>query len=50
MGGSDRHLHDIGRTLEINPDGVDQPVLDQWITQFGVAELGSRAQALVGRT
>ena len=49
MGGSDRHLHDIARMLEINPEGIDQPVLDQWITQFGVAKHWSRAQALVGQ-
>lgn len=49
MGGSDRHLHDVARILEINSNGIDRSMLDEWITTFGVAELWARAQALTGR-
>ncbi len=49
MGGSDRHLQDIARMLEVNPEGLDQQTLDRWIVRFGLADLWARAQALVGR-
>jgi hypothetical protein len=49
IGGSDRHLRDVVRILEVNPSGLEQSVLDRWIRQFGLADLWARAQALVGR-
>jgi hypothetical protein len=48
-GGSDRHLRDIARILEVNPDGLDQATLSNWIAHFGLAKMWARAQALVDR-
>ena len=48
MGGSDRHLRDIARMIEVNPTDIDYAALDGWIAHLGLAELWMRAQSLAG--
>ena len=47
MGGSDRHLRDIARMLEVSGSEVDRPTLDRWIARM---QLGAEwAQAIAHR-
>jgi hypothetical protein len=48
MGGSDRHLRDIARMLEVNTRDIDYSALGEWIAHFGLAELWARAQSTIG--
>ncbi|MCC6246021.1 MAG: hypothetical protein IT353_24520 [Gemmatimonadaceae bacterium] len=48
MGGSDRHLRDIARMIEVNAKDIDYSVLTKWIAHFGFSELWMRAQSMVG--
>ncbi|MBL0169827.1 MAG: hypothetical protein IPP90_03710 [Gemmatimonadaceae bacterium] len=49
MGGSDRHLRDIARMIEVNESDIDNAVLDGWIAHFGLAERWARAQSMAGQ-
>ena len=49
MGGSERHLFDIARMLEVSSDTLDRETLNQWIAEFGLAEIWARAESLVYR-
>jgi len=44
-GGSDRHLRDVKRMLEVSGDTVDQRQLEHWIARTGVTEQLRHAQA-----
>ncbi len=48
MGGSDRHLRDIARMLEVSRAQIDAPTLASWIAHFHLEAQWQRAQALVG--
>ena len=48
-GGSERHLRDIARMLEVNAGAVDLPVLERWIAHLELALLWAPAQSLAGR-
>ncbi len=50
MGGSDRHLFDIARMLEVSGETLDRETLNQWIADLGLAEVWERAQSLVNRS
>lgn len=49
MGGSDRHLRDIARMMEISGDAADLPALDAWITRLGVDAAWAQARSFEGR-
>lgn len=49
MGGSDRHLRDIARMLEISDSSVDIPTLDHWIARLNVSTEWQRARQYDGR-
>jgi hypothetical protein len=48
-GGSDRHLRDIVRMLEISGGAIDRAELDGWIERLNLGEAWSRALAANGR-
>lgn len=48
QGGSDRHLRDIARIFEVNRNEIDPMILDQWVTQYRLADLLARCQAIAG--
>lgn len=48
MGGSDRHVRDVARMIEVSRDTVDQATLDYWIDRRGLSALWSRALTFVG--
>lgn len=45
MGGSDRHLRDVARMLEINRARVDADTLERWIAQFDLRAAWERAHS-----
>lgn len=45
MGGSDRHLRDIARMMEVSGQDVDQQALDGWIARLDLGAEWSRALA-----
>ena len=45
MGGSDRHLRDIARMMEVSESDVDLPTLDRWIVQ---RKLGTEWERALG--
>jgi len=45
LGGSDRHLRDIARMLDVSGSLVDRPALDQWIARFGLGTEWEKARA-----
>lgn len=49
MGGSDRHLRDVARIMEISGPEVDQPTLDHWIARQHLAAEWARARSYEGR-
>jgi hypothetical protein len=49
MGGSDRHLRDIARMLEVSDAEVDQSALLDWITRLGLSPAWEKAQTYRGR-
>lgn len=49
MGGSDRHLRDVGRMLAVSGPDVDRVALDGWITRLGLAGEWTKARAYEGR-
>jgi hypothetical protein len=44
IGGSDRHLRDVARMLEVSGDAVDRPALESWIDRLGLQEAWDAAQ------
>ena len=44
-GGSDRHLRDIARMLEVSGSEVDRPTLDGWVGRLDLASEWEQAQA-----
>jgi hypothetical protein len=50
MGGSERHLFDIARMLEVSADTLDRGTLNQWIADLGLADVWVRTQSFVNRT
>ena len=49
QGGSDRHLRDIARMIEVRGPEIDQNALDGWIGTLGLAAEWARARSLVGK-
>jgi len=49
IGGSDRHLRDVARMMEISGGEVDTPALDQWIAQLLLAAEWTKARSYEGR-
>ncbi len=49
MGGSDRHLRDVARMMEISGEVVDLPTLDGWISRLNLAAEWAKARAYEGR-
>ena len=49
MGGSDRHLRDVARMMEISGPDVDLPTLDGWIATLNVAAEWTQARSYEGR-
>lgn len=45
MGGSDRHLRDVARILEISGSAVDERTLDLWITRLELRATWERARS-----
>jgi hypothetical protein len=45
MGGSDRHLRDVARMLEINDATVDVETLERWIDRFNLRASWQRARS-----
>jgi hypothetical protein len=45
MGGSDRHLRDVARMLEINDSAVDVETLEQWMKRFDLRAAWEKARA-----
>jgi hypothetical protein len=44
LGGSDRHLRDVKRMMEISAPEVDRPTLDHWITAQALSAAWTKAQ------
>jgi hypothetical protein len=49
IGGSDRHLRDIARMLEINGPAVDEASLDEWIARLNLGAEYTRAREFGSR-
>ena len=49
MGGSDRHLRDVARMMEISGPDVDLPTLEGWIATLHLAAEWTRARSYAGR-
>lgn len=49
MGGSDRHLRDIARMMEISGSLVDRPTLDEWIARLNLGDAWERARSYAAR-
>ena len=47
LGGSDRHLRDIARMMEVSGSDVDRPTLDRWITRLKLDAEWAKALAYV---
>jgi hypothetical protein len=45
MGGSDRHLRDVARMLEINDLTVDVETLEQWMNRFDLRAACEKARS-----
>jgi hypothetical protein len=45
MGGSDRHLRDIARMMEVSGPDVDRPTLESWISRLKLGTEWARALA-----
>lgn len=45
MGGSERHLRDIARMLQISASEVDGHALDRWVTHFGLEAAWQQARS-----
>ena len=49
MGGSDRHLRDVARMMEISGGEVDLPALRDWIARLNLAAEWAKARSYEGR-
>ena len=49
MGGSDRHLRDIARMMEISGPEADLPTLERWITRLNLGAEWMKARSYEGR-
>lgn len=49
MGGSDRHLRDIARMMEVSGEDVDRATLDGWIARLDLGAEWTKAEAYHGR-
>lgn len=47
-GGSDRHLRDIARMLEVSGSEMDRPTLETWVERMDLAREWTRARSLEG--
>lgn len=47
-GGSDRHLRDIARMLEVSGSEMDRPALEAWVERMDLASEWARARSLEG--
>ena len=47
-GGSDRHLRDIARMLEVSESDVDRPTLESWVERLHLASEWAQARSLEG--
>jgi hypothetical protein len=45
-GGSDRHLRDIARMLEVSGSEVDRPMLESWVGRLDLADEWARARSV----
>lgn len=45
MGGSDRHLRDIARMMEISGSAVERPILDRWIARLNLVAEWMKARS-----
>jgi hypothetical protein len=48
MGGSDRHLRDIARMMEISGPTVRQSVLDDWVARLNLGDEWMKARSFAG--
>ena len=48
-GGSDRHLRDIARMMEVSGSDVDRPTLDRWIAELRLGAEWAKARGYEGR-
>ena len=48
MGGSDRHLRDVGRMMEVAGASVNTLMLDHWISQLRLEAEWAKARAYEG--
>ena len=48
-GGSDRHLRDIARMMEVSGGEVDRPTLDRWIAHLDLGAEWATARSYEGR-
>ena len=46
LGGSDRHLRDVARILEISGANIDELTLESWIEQLKLGDAWSKARSL----
>jgi hypothetical protein len=49
IGGSDRHLRDVARMMEISGLTVDRPTLDGWIARLNLGAEWAKARSYEGR-
>jgi len=49
MGGSDRHLRDIARMMEVSGSAVDRATLDGWIARLNLGAEWAKARSYAGR-
>ncbi len=49
QGGSDRHLRDVARMLEIRGGALDAEALGHWVTRLDLEAELARARAMVGK-
>lgn len=49
MGGSDRHLRDVARMMEVSGEDVDRATLDGWIARLNLGAEWTKAEAYRGR-
>ena len=49
IGGSERHLRDIARMVQVSGDLIDKPVLDHWVEQLELSDAWTKALAFGDR-
>jgi hypothetical protein len=48
-GGSDRHLRDVARMIEVSGGEVDRPTLDRWVSELRLDAEWAKARGYEGR-